>query len=204
MMWLLAACSDYRVHTEPAPDPVQPAGVDPDADVGSPPDWTTCSEGWHGVYANLDEGDPMVEPEDDVPVDDPRSLDWWDDVAYKDFAGDLDFGQDWWPVDEGIGADPLYFAARFTAWIRGYSDTSIELVLGAEDDAWVLVNDTVVVSRPGVHAFEPETLSAPVQAGQFPIEVRYAHRAGTNSGLRFRVVSGDVALCYPDLDGDGG
>lgn len=202
-MIALWACSDYEVRSEEPPAPVEPAGLDPEADVGSPPDWASCSEGWHGVYANLDLGDPMVEPEADVPVDDPRSLDWWEDPSFRDFAGSLDLGQEWWPVDEGIGADPLYFAVRFTAWIRGWNDSSVEVLLGSQDDAWILLNDEVVVARPGIRDFEPETISFPVQAGQFPIELRYAHRAGSSSGLRFRVLGGDVSLCHPDFSGGG-
>lgn len=201
-MILFLACSDYEVRTEDPPEPVQPDGLDPDADVGSPPDWGTCTEGWHGVYANLDLGHPMVEPEEDVAYGDPRALDWWDDVVTRDFAGSLDLGQQWWPVDEGIGADPLYFAVRFTAWIRGWSDTTMEILLGSQDDAWLIVNEEVVVARPGIQPFVPETAEVQVQAGQFPIELRYAQRAGSDSGLRFRVLSGDVSICYPVFAAD--
>jgi hypothetical protein len=198
---LLLACSDYAVTTPDPPAPADPQGLDPEVDVGSPPDWSSCTAGWHGVYHNLDLGDPGVEPERDTPRDDPRELSWWEDVAFREFEPSLDLGTGWWPVDEGIGADPLYFAARFTAWVRGYSDTRMEVLLGSEDDAWLLVNGEVVVARPGLREFEPEVVEVPIEAGQFPVELRYAHRAGPSSALRFRVLSGDVQLCYPDFGG---
>lgn len=201
MIWLFLACSDYSVTPPDPTPPVTPDGVDPEADIGGPPDWGSCAAGWHGVFANLDLGDPGVEPQRDRPAEDPRDLGWWDDVAYREFEGSLDLGTGWWPVDEGIGADPLYFAVRFTAWVRGYTDTTMQVLLASDDDAWLLVNNEVVVARPGLREFEAETIDVPVQAGQFPIELRYAQRAGTTSGLRFRVLSGDVALCYPDFSG---
>ena len=37
-----------------------------------------------------------------------------------------------------------------------------------------------------------------IDSGQFPLQVRYAHRSG-ESGFRFRVLSGDVQICYPDF-----
>ena len=203
MITLLLACSDYQVRKPDPPTPVEPPGVDPDADIGSPPDWTTCGEGWHGVYANLTAENPAVEPEEDVLASDPTTLDWWDDVSFRQFDGSLDIGQNWWPVDEGIAEDPLYFAVRWTAWIRGYSDTTVEAWLGSDDDAWVLVNGDVVASQPGLREFEPEVVTFTVQAGQFPIDIRYAQRAGDTSGFRFRVLSGDVGLCYPDFSEEG-
>lgn len=56
-----------------------------------------------------------------------------------------------------------------------------------------------VVGQPGLREFEPEVVTFTVQAGQFPIDIRYAQRAGDTSGFRFRVLSGDVGLCYQDF-----
>ena len=119
-----------------------------------------------------------------------------------DFDGSLDFGANWWPVDEGVQGDPQYFSVRWTAWMRAGSYTTVSVLLGSADDSWVLVDKSVRVALPGVHAFDPQTLTFDLPAGQYPFDVRFAQRAGTESAFRFRVLGGDVTLCYPDFTGD--
>jgi hypothetical protein len=135
---------------------------------------------------------------------DPALLDWWDPdyLSFQDYDGSLDIGSNWWPVDEGLEGDPAYFSVRWTAWLRVWRDDSpVSVQLGAQDDAWILVNEAVVASLPGVHDFEPQTITLPVVSGQYPIDIRYAHRAGAESGFRFRIVEGDADICYPDFSG---
>ncbi len=181
--------------------PVVPVAEPPgeEDDDGSPPDWQNCTAGWISQYSNLSVDHPHVNPRDNEPLapTEPSQLDWWDDPAYEDFDASLDFGQNWWPVDQGLEGDPAYFSVRWDAWIRAWSDTTMEFSLGSADDSWVLVNGSAIAARPGIQDFERETYSVGLDAGQYPIEVLYAHRQD-ESGFSFRVISGDVAICYPD------
>ena len=81
--------------------------------------------------------------------------------------------------------------------MRVWSATELEVVFGAVGDGWMLVNE-----QPTLHvtheAFEPESFTIELQPGQMPVDVRYGHRGG-DSGFRWRVVSGDVSLCYPEF-----
>lgn len=202
MLFLLTlACNETGIGQAPIPSVATPPTLPAD-DRGNPPDWNDCFEGFIGDYANLPITHPDVESSTRiVPAEgvDPSLLDWWDEPVFQEFSPNLDFGGNWWPVDEGLEGDPAYFTARFTSWLRAWDDTTMRFTLGAADDVWIKVGDEVVFSRYGIHDFEPATYSIPLEAGQFPFELLYAHRSG-QSGLRFRVLEGDVSLCYAEFE----
>jgi hypothetical protein len=202
LLTLLAACSEYGVKRPDPAAPADPPGVDPDADFGKPPDWNDCYAGFYGQYYNLPVDHPDVEPDEDAQVPgDPDTLDWWspERLAFRRFDGTLDFGSNWWPVDEGLEGDPLYFAARWTGWMRAWSGTTVTVTLGSVNDSWVLADKSVVVTNVGDTEFEPATERFDLAAGQYPFDVRFAQRAGEESAFRFRVLGGDVSICYPDF-----
>lgn len=198
-VWL-AGCSEYVIDQGDPPATAEPPGVDPDADFGQPPDWNTCSLGYYGQYYNhrIDDGD--MAPDEPGPQD-PTTVDWWslDRLAYREYAGSLDLGDNWWPVDEGVEGDPAYFSARWTAWIRAWDGGQLSITLGSATDGWVLIDGDVFAAQPGVHTFAPETFTAQLAAGQYPLDIRSAQRGGEASGFRFRVLEGDVSICYPDF-----
>jgi antitoxin (DNA-binding transcriptional repressor) of toxin-antitoxin stability system len=136
----------------------------------------------------------------DAPAD-PTTADWWDPsrLAYRDYAGSLDLGENWWPVDEGVEGDPAWFAVRWTAWIRVWDGGTVSVTLGSATDGYVLVNEQVFAAQPGPHGFAPETFTAQLAAGQYPLDVRSAQRGGDESAFRFRVLEGDVSVCYPEF-----
>lgn len=216
-------CTEYALEDPPPPKPATPPGIAPDEDFGQPPDWLTCAAGYHGQYFNLEAGEPMLEPPEgadpagdsadpagDPAADpgapaapeDPAGLDWWarERRSFVRYDPGLDFGANWWPVDEGLEGDPRWFSARWTAWLRALDGTTVEVLLGASSDAWVLLGEEVWISAPGPQAFAPEVYALPLGGGVYPLDVRAAHRAG-DSAVRFRVVSGDVQICYPDFSG---
>lgn len=200
------ACSpEFTVQSGPKVPPAEPPGDDPD-DLGSPPDWQNCPQGWRGQYSNLSINNPDVTPRplDDPPSTDPHALDWWDRSAFEKFDPTLDFGTNWWPVDEGLEGDPAYFAVYWHAWLRAWSGTTMELLLGSADDAWVYVDGDPIAENPGIHDLERQTYSVSLGAGVYPIEVWFAHRGSASSGMSLRIVSGDVSVCYPEFDDGAG
>ena len=195
-------CNEYVVKQQPDPPVAEPPGSGDPGDAGDAPDWTQCQEGYVGHYTNLPADHPDVEPEDAVlPVEHPDVFDWWDEdrLAFERFDPSLDLGAAWWPVDEGLEADPAYFAARWTAWIRVGASGDTPLVIGATSDAFVLVDGELVASVQAEDRFEPAEIAVPLTAGQFPLEVRFAHRMGT-PGMRVRFAAEDVVVCYPSFD----
>lgn len=206
---LLAACTEYRVHPPAPVPPADPPGTELDA-FGDPPDWTTCSEAYLGQYYNLDAENPEViaettdtgEPELG-PIDVDQTGLWDDqDLAYQRYDTSLVFGENWWPVDQDLAEDPSYFSVRWTAWLRARDSDGMQIALGATTDGLVLLDDQVIASVEGSLDYAPQTLDISLRSGVYPLDVRMAHRAGGNAGFRFRVVSGDVNICYPDFSGD--
>ena len=200
MIFLLLGCSDYRVYTPP-PEPVAaPPGQEADALFGQPPDWDTCSQGWFGQYQNLQDDvllDPEVEP-------DPDLVDWWD-TSRRAFLRDdasLEFGDAWWPVDQGIAGDPAYFSVRWTGWLRVWDKGAITLVLGASTDVFVYINEKLQLSLTNQTEFEPQAYDLNLEAGQFPFEIRFAQRDAAASAFRFRVATDKATECYPDFSGE--
>lgn len=199
MIFLLLACSDYRVYTPP-PEPVaDPPGQDPDALFGEPPDWDTCSQGWFAQYQNLPADvqlDPEIEP-------DPETADWWDPSRRVFLRNDasLEFGDSWWPVDQGIEGDPAYYSVRWTGWLRVWDKGAIPLVVGASTDVFVYVNNLLQLSLTNQTGFEPAVYNLNLEAGQFPFEIRFAQRDAGASAFRFRVATESAIECYPDFSG---
>jgi len=195
---LFLGCQEYALRE---PDPVPPAQppAPTDGGYGDPPNWQDCLTGYLGTYTNLPIEHADIEPPpDETATDDPTTLDWWDEKAFQRFDPTLDFGSNWWPVDEGLAADPAYFSVNWIAWLRAWDRTDIEISLGSGGDSWVLLDGEVVAARPGVQPFDPEVVVIPIESGQYPLEVLYAHRGG-ESGFRLRVLSGDVTICYPEF-----
>lgn len=210
---LLVACSEFVLREAPVVPPADPPADDPDAAFGDPPDWSTCSSGWYGQYYNLPGDHPDVEPpldadtsgEADVPAMD--ELDWWADdrLAFRRYDPSLDFGANWWPVEQGIEGDPAYFSTRWTAWMRVTSGSTIEVVLGAQSVAWLEFDGEPVLevtsADAGQDSLDAQVYEVPVRSGQFPVELRFGQLEAGASGFRFRIVSGDAVLCYPDFSG---
>ncbi len=198
---LHGCASDASILFDPVP-PAQPPGDTPER--GEPPDWQNCFQGWRGQYANLTVDHPDVLPDlDKEPGNrNPTELDWFDEQVFEEFDATLDFGRNFWPVDEGLEGDPAYFAVRWSAWLRAWSNTDVTVVMGSSDDSWLFVDGEPVVELPGIKPFERQTTTFSLRAGVAPIDVYYAHRASEESGMAFRVVEGDVSICFADFSGD--
>ena len=41
--------------------------------------------------------------------------------------------------------------------------------------------------------------TVPVRSGVYPLDIRFAQRVPRESAFRFRVVSGEMVVCYPDF-----
>lgn len=207
ILLLVWGCSEQTLRTG-GPTPIaEPPGETAD-DIGDPPDWADCTSGYQADYFNLTSAHPDFEPPEDARAADTfDGLDWWDSQygAFTSFEPSLDLGGNWWPVDEGYAEDPAYFSAYITAWVRVWQDSTVQFVAGAADDMWVSINNETVIALPGVKDFESAVYEVDLSSGQYPLEIRFAHRSG-DSAIRFRAVDTEqITICYPDFSaGDTG
>jgi len=200
MIYLLVfSCSEFSIDEKQNFEPVTPPGENYDPQ-GTVPDWDDCFHGYQGLYFNLESSHEDVEPlSEPYPQEDPARLDWWNEeyTAFNRYDPSLDFGNNWWPVDEGFDDDPKYFSVIWYAWIRVQEAGPINFTIGSADDFWLIINNEIVYLNPGIHEMNSYGVSLNLEGGQFPIEIRYAHRSG-DSGIRFRVTDENATICYPE------
>lgn len=190
---VLLGCQEYRVRNQGQPV-AEPPGEDPDIGGDPPSDWQDCPRGLQGYYYNLPADHPYVlEGSETVPLEELFAEDL---LSFDRYDPSLEFGEAWYPVDDAIAGDPDGFAVRWVGWIRGWSDSTLGLVLGASDDAEVLIDGEVVARVEDSTALELLLYSHYLDGGVYPFEVRYAQRQDV-SGLRFRLADGDASLCVP-------
>jgi hypothetical protein len=186
---------------EPVP-PVEKPPEDDNGDEGTAPDWNNCPTGYLSTYYNLPADHEDVDPAFwEEPDFDPSLQDWWDPSyqAFEQFDASLEMGTNWWPVDDGLAGDPDFWSARFNAWIRVNDDEPVELSLGASTDVWVLVDGDVVARDHSDGDLEVRLQNLDLGAGQYPLEIRFAHRLG-DSGLRLRFSSDNAVVCFAEYD----
>ncbi len=182
--------------------PVQQPPTEEEGEAGAPPDWNDCATGYLATFYNLPSTHPDVEPEFwEEPDYDPNFVDWWDATyhAFEEFQPSLEMGDNWWPVDQGLDGDPAYWSGRFNAWIRVQGDGPVQLSMGASTDVWVLADGDVVARQSSPDGLNVEVLDIDLESGQYPLEIRFAHRFGP-SALRLRFVSDNVAVCFAEYD----
>ena len=85
-------------------------------------------------------------------------------------------------------------------WLRVWDDQDVPVVAGSATDLLVLINHEVALSLEDQPEFLPEQHNISLDAGVYPIEIRYAHRMDTYSGMRFRLATTPdrAQLCYPE------
>jgi len=200
---MLGACSDYVVRESDPVPPAEPPGSGDD-DFGDAPDWEDCPGGYLGRYFNHVVNHPDFEPEGPDPSGELGELDWWDAsyLSFERFDASADHGNNWWPVDDGYAGDPAYFAVQFKAWLRVFDADTVQFVLGSSDDAWLMLDEQVQIAMPGIHDFEVQTHELELSAGQYPLEVRMAHRSG-ESGFSFRAVGENTKVCFGEYEEEG-
>ena len=201
MFAFLFACSEYVVNETQEIAPVQPPADDFDP-WGETPDWEGCQQGYFGSYYNLTSNHEDIEPTNEIYAQENHALlNWWNEefLAFERFDASLDFGTNWWPIDEGFEGDPKYFSAKWTAWIRVFETKDIEFLIGASDDFWLEIDNTVVFMQAGITEFDAKVWPVSLDEGQYKLSIHYAHRSN-DSGLRFRNLSEEAVICYPDFE----
>ncbi|HEV3263783.1 MAG TPA: PA14 domain-containing protein [Gemmataceae bacterium] len=86
--------------------------------------------------------------------------------------------------DGQTGDTPFYRSVHWTGTFSLPTSGTITIGLGSDDDAWVFIDGTLQVDNGGVHGvtFVP-TVTSPLTAGGHTIDVFFADRHTTGSGI---------------------
>jgi len=166
-----------------------------------------CSvNGLYGVYNNLPGDHPNVENGAILGVTSgttPFQYDWYS-PKYFSFATTTpisSFNQpsDFFPVNDGLPNDPFDTAIHWTGWVNFPAAGTYPITLGSDDDSWLYIGGNLITAVPGPHVLEyANNTSITVNAaGTSPIDLYFAERRVTQSGLVFRVSGATFSPCEP-------
>lgn len=157
--------------------------------------------GYYGKYYNLPEDHPDVEgPITGLVIgDSPYNHDWYDECyhSFDRIDNSLDFGNNFWPLDEGLPGDPLHFAVSWEADFQINESGTFTFELGSDDDSWVFIDDEMVVDLGGIHALIIESHDIFLDAGLHTIKLFFAERHEVQSGFYFKWVSPGMDVFIP-------
>ena len=203
LLVFVAACgSENQIYEPPPPPPEPPPPEEIDAQGRPPANWDDCGSGHYGLYFNLPADHPDLELAGDtdpqVVQPDLGDADYYttEYLTFSRYDPSIDWGTNWWPVDSGLEDDPAYFAVQYTSWLRVWSGGTLQFMVAAEDDIRIEIDGEVRYELSDA-PYRPEMVNIDMPAGQFPVEIRYAHRLGSTDGFRFRLASGDAKICWP-------
>jgi fibro-slime domain-containing protein len=172
-------------------------------DTSTPTDTSTgdtgdCEDVYIGHFYNLPADHPDIEGEVTgvLEGDLPANHDWWDETwwAFDEEHPGLEFGDDWWPVDEGLEGDPQYFAVHWEAQLEVDTDSVVAFELGSDDDGWAFIDDILVADLGGIHGVEATSFVVSLTAGVHSLDLYMAERHTSNSGFWFRWMSDEVRI----------
>jgi fibro-slime domain-containing protein len=137
-------------------------------------------------------------------------LQWWTPSATVTASGT---GTATLPYDNtaffpptGSGGNDLngYQTAIFTGTLVVPQQESVTFSFGADDDAFLALDGTIISQLGGIHGVSPAPVTTSVLApGSYSLELFYADRHYSGAGLYFDVTTADVTVAPPAVPEPG-
>jgi fibro-slime domain-containing protein len=160
--------------------------------------------GYAGDYYNLSENHPDMQVdgngqtsglvEETLPIrltdkgqERIEQFDWYDSEHHSTSRIDeeIQFGSDFFPLDEGKQGDPYHFAVHWRATIDVPEDGTYSFSTTSDDDSWVFVGGQLVVDNGGLHARTTRDGAIDLSKGTYNLDVFHAERHTVGSVMVF-------------------
>ena len=153
--------------------------------------------GFFGSYYNLQPGDPGMftqgrsRSNSVIGGNNP----WYDQryLSLERVDQSLNFGNNFFPLNESLPNDPFDFAVHWRARLVAPTANTYSFSTNADDDSWVLIDNSLVVNNGGMHAARLKSGSIYLTTGSHLIDIYYAERSRTGSVFDFK---SDASLIF--------
>ena len=151
--------------------------------------------GYFGKYFNI----PISHPTIKQNIKE-RDEDWYSDeyLSFSQIDSSLNFGNGFFPLNEGMEGDPYYFAVYWRAKIEMPSEGKFEYKIASDDGSWVYIDGKLITSLGGIHPARSASYSTTLSKGSHVIEIYFVEQAPRHSHFSF-VPNRDYEI-HPDIE----
>ena len=132
--------------------------------------------GFYGEYYNLPETAPEIKKISPTKIGEATG--WYADeyFSFERIDANLDFGDKFFPVNEGKWKDPFYFSVYWRGIIHAPEAGDYEYIIKSDDDAVLYMDNELIVDLRGLHAPTKRINKLKLDDNYHLLEIYYADR----------------------------
>lgn len=142
--------------------------------------------GFYGQYYNLTPDHPDFEKWKQTVKPGPQN-DWYSSqyFSFERVDPNVEFGANFFPVNEGKRGDPNLFAVHWSSIISVPVDDTYTYKISSDDDSWIYIDGILHADLMGVHNAQTKFFDVILSAGYHRLDIYYADRQSRQAAFTF-------------------